>query len=77
MALNKNYQLTFHKDVVKPQGITKKFPIALLSEQVKQTIKQYQSDNFGLWLQDEYYFHITGFYLFLYTEEGHRIDVWL
>ena len=60
--------ITYHPEITKPDNITSQLPHAVLSEELKSTLKEWDC------VQPKYYFKDNGMYFFLYLDNGDRID---
>ena len=69
--------ITFHQHVEKPKDATTIIQLDVLHPDIKGLINLHQTACGGDWLQRYYYIKCSHSYLFLYTDSGHRIDVWL
>lgn len=69
--------ITFHQQVEKPKEAITVLPLEILHPKVKDTIVNHQNICGGEWLQKQYFVRISFSYVMLYTDSGHRIDIWL
>lgn len=70
-------KITFHEQTEKPKDATTIIQLAVLHPEIEKQIKAHIEECGGEWLQRYYYMHCSHSYLFLYTDNGNRIDVWL
>ena len=61
--------ITYHQEVERPDKVTNTIPHEILSEELKDFLKESNV------VQKKYYFYDNGFFFFLYLDNGDRVDI--
>lgn len=64
--------ITYHKEITKPEEVTAFIPHICLHYNIQSFIEENNCAQ-----KDGYYFDSNGFYMFIYLDNGDRIDVLL
>ena len=72
------HRITFHQQVQKPKEVTAQIPLSVLHKDIQTEINNHdEAFSDDKWLQKSYHVYLGISQIFLYTESGHRIDIWL